>query len=153
MIAGAYWMMTDALYFPERAHFERERIDQFRHRQTLKNGVYPPTKDSLEEEKFILLMRRLVAEQERTTNLEEIQAATIPQAIECLERWLLAHEAGVTQGLDGLERQLDQEGMWIAQRMWDLRINPAPASRLFAYERLEKEVIDNSIYKANQKMR
>ena len=48
MSPSGYWMTADALYFPATAQLERDRIDQFRHRQHLKNGVYPPTKDPLE---------------------------------------------------------------------------------------------------------
>jgi hypothetical protein len=60
MTGNAYWMTTDSQFYPETVELEFNKIDQLRKKSNLKNGLYPPTKDPLEEEKFTLLVRNKI---------------------------------------------------------------------------------------------
>ena len=54
-------------------------------------------------------MRRLISEQERTRNVIEIQNNTIPQVIECLEKWLRRQEIANTQQLNELDMKVEEK--------------------------------------------
>ncbi len=54
------------------------KIEQLRKKSLLKNGAYPPTKDALEEEKFILTVRKVISQKHNTLNLEDIRSTALP---------------------------------------------------------------------------
>jgi hypothetical protein len=49
LTGNIYWITLDSLYYPDNVDFEAEKIALFRKKAQLKNGTFPPTRDSLEE--------------------------------------------------------------------------------------------------------
>lgn len=63
-------MVIDAFYYSEAIDYEFEKINSFRKKSLLnKNGWFPPTKDVLEEEKFILKLRKMISDDRATLNI------------------------------------------------------------------------------------
>jgi hypothetical protein len=77
LTGNIYWITLDSLYYPDNIDFEVEKIALFRRKAQLKNGTFPPTKDSLEEEKYILTLRKITSANLHTLNLTDIRDTAI----------------------------------------------------------------------------
>lgn len=85
------------------------KIQQVRKKSLLKNGSFPPTKDALEEEKFILLIRRIVSTRHATLNLHDIRSTPLSLVIEYLNEALYAHEERISSDIQSLLLALKQD--------------------------------------------
>ena len=72
------------------------KIEQLRQKTALKNGAYPPTKDSLEEEKFILRTRRILSQHFECHQQQDARRYPMAPLISHYETLLGSHEETVS---------------------------------------------------------